>query len=53
MVRVTKYQFLHQTVTKMNAPPDAADPADLPDLPEVVSASAIQTLPNTRAGVLG
>ena len=42
-VGVTKYQFLHQTVTKMNA---AADP---PDPPETVAASAAQTLTSPRA----
>ena len=42
-VGVTKYQFLHQTVTKMNAAADPADPA------ETVAATAAQTLTSPRA----
>ena len=42
-VGVAKYQFLHQSIAKTNAPPDP------PDLPKVVAATAARTLPSTRA----
>ena len=45
-VGVTKYKFLHQTVTKMNAAPDPPDP---PDPAETVAATAAQTLTSPRA----
>ena len=51
-VGVTKYQFLHQTVTKMSAapdPPDPLDPADPADPAETVAATAAQTLTSPRA----
>ena len=52
-VGVTKYKFLHQTVTKMNAaadPPNPPDPPDLANAPEMDSGRAEQTLGSPRRG---
>ena len=48
-----KYRACAQNLVSRNLPADPADPPDPPDpaeSPEVVSASAAQSLPSTRAG---